>query len=470
MTQIKFGTDGWRAEMDTAFTFENVEILAQAFSDYVRDVQKSSGSPRVVIGYDFRRDSENFADHFARVLIANGIRVTLSDRAVPTPAVSRAVITDKYDFGIAVTASHNPAGYNGIKIKDADGSSADKSVTDAVEACIKKNPVRREPAGSADSCHQDLLTPYLKCLVEYLDLDVFQKRGFKVLMDSMHGVGERHIEAILRNSPLQIETLRPERDVKFGGVAPEPIPKNITGLMERMKTGSYDAGFVTDGDADRIAAVRPGGDFVTPGAVLSLILLHLAEDRGRKGDVVTTVSNTSLINRVARGLGLKIHETPVGFKYLVDVMRKHPVLIAGEESGGIAFENYMFERDGLLSALLVIQMMEYRGQTMTELLNDMERRFGKFRYARKDFKYPDELKIPFMEHVRKLETDSIEGTRVVGKNLKDGVKFLLENDAWLLFRMSGTEPLLRIYAESQDEGAPERLVAWGEKLAFSLTQ
>jgi phosphomannomutase len=474
LADIKFGTDGWRAIMGKEYTPENVERMAQAFCDYTNGVHRSSGKtnkPKVVVGYDFRKDSENFAALTASILIANGIETVLSDCAVPTPAVSRWVMDHKFDLGIAITASHNPGNYNGFKVKDANGSSAEPAITKGIEGCLDRSAVRKASPEEVKSSQKDLMTPYLDAVKKYLKLELFNRKPLNILVDSMHGMGESHIEQILAGTAVKVTTLRAKRDVTFGGTAPEPITKNFPETCEKMKSGKYDAAFITDGDSDRIGAARVGGIFVSPGTLLSLIMLHLAEDLKMHGDVVTTVSNTALIYRVAKQLGLTVHETPVGFKHIVDVMRKHDVLIAGEESGGLAFKNYMQERDGVLSALLIIQMMEHRQMTLEEILADVDKRFGKFLYSRRDLHYPEAAKAPFLKHLTDLSTADASkaiGIPCEGKNLADGVKFVMHKDAWLLFRMSGTEPLLRIYAESQVPGEAETLVSWGEKVAVSL--
>jgi phosphomannomutase len=469
MQPIKFGTDGWRALMATDFTFQNVERLTQAFADYM--TSRSAGKkPRVVIGYDFRENSDKFAETVARILIANGFEIVLSDQPIPTPAVSSEVIRGQYDAGVVLTASHNPGGYNGFKIKNRQGSSAELEITGGVEKLLDQNPVRKDTRADLNAVRKNILSGYFKHLKSYLNIKAFQNKKFRILIDSMHGVGANHIAEILKNTPIEVTTIRSERDIHFGGTAPEPIPKNFKQASELMKSGDFDACFVTDGDADRVGAIRPGGDFVSPGKLLSLIMMHMVEDLGKKGDVVTTVSNTAFIYKTARALGLKIHETPVGFKYVVDIMGKHNVLIAGEESGGIAFQGYMPERDGLLSSLLMIQMMEMRGQDFETILKKAEAKYGVFLYAREDSHYPEKFKKSLMRHLAEMEPKEIAGVPVAKKMTLDGVKFIFKNDAWLLFRMSGTEPLLRIYAESDTPGQAETLVAWGKELAFSRTQ
>lgn len=468
-TPIKFGTDGWRALMGKEYTTANVERLAQAIALYLIETHPKSGgpNPRVAVGYDYRNHSEDFAETVVRVLLANGIEPAFSDRPVPTPAVSRAVTDNGLNAGIAITASHNPGDYNGLKIKAPDGSSAEPGITRRVEELIDKSPVKKDARADLSACKKDILTPFLAGIRRYADIPSF-KKPFRVLVDSMHGVGARHLEELLKECAVKVTTVRGERDIHFGGVAPEPILKNIQVSAELMRRGDFDICVATDGDADRIGAIRPGGDFVSPGTLLSLIMLHLKEDLKKTGSVVTTVSNTSLIYRVARKLGLRVHETPVGFKYICEIMRREEVLIAGEESGGLAFHRYMLERDGLLSALLLIQMMEFRGQTFEEILRSVEKEFGKFYYVRCDMKYPEDKKPRLLATLKQTTPAAVLGMKLIGKKSDDGVKLLFEGDAWLLFRLSGTEPLLRIYAETTDLARAEALVEWGKGLAAGI--
>ena len=466
---IKFGTDGWRALMDTDFTMENVAKVAQAYADHLAEtVAGPKGrAPRIAIGYDFRKNSENFAARFAEVLVANGVEVLLSDRACPTPAVSFTIVQEKLDGGVVVTASHNPSGYNGIKLKTDFGGSAEKNITDAVERRLEKNPVR----GISSSVPKtvDLTRPYLDFLKSYLRLDVLRSAPYSILVDSMHGAGNGHIADILAGGSIRVQTIRGQRDVTFGGYAPEPIPKNLAPSIELMKKGGFDLGIATDGDADRIGALRPGGEFVSPGTLLSLIMLHMVEDLKRKGSVVTTVSNTVLIYKVARRLGLPVRETPIGFKYICDIMRRENVLIGGEESGGIGFQDYLYERDGLLSGLLVVEMMAMRKQSFEEILRSVEKEFGKLYYVRNDLTYPNDLKPKLFDLLRTRPPVSYDGHRIKNINSQDGMKFILDDDSWLLFRLSGTEPILRIYSEATSQSLAESLVKQGKDLAFNIS-
>ena len=467
---IKFGTDGWRAIMDTDFTMENVAIVAQAYGDYLNEtIQKTqSRSPKVVIGYDYRKNSENFAARAAEVLLANDVQVLLSNSACPTPAVSFTIVDGKYDGGMAITASHNPPGYNGVKLKSDYGGSAEKNITEAVEGFIGKNPVKTVPS-SVKAQVRDLNTAYLKNLKDYLKLDVIRGADFNILIDSMHGVGGTIIEDILKGGSMRVRTIRGNRDVTFGGYAPEPIPKNLVPSVQLMKKEPYDLAIATDGDADRVGAIRPGGEFVSPGTLLSLIMLHMVQDLKKTGSVVTTVSNTALIYKVARKLGLKVHETPIGFKYVCDLMRRENVLIGGEESGGIGFQNYLYERDGVLSGLLLMEMMAMRRQSFEEILLSVEKEFGKLYYTRSDLNYPNELKPKLFQHLKKDPPKVVGGHRVKDVKTDDGVKLVLDDDSWLLFRLSGTEPILRIYSEATTQALADSLVKQGKELAFGLS-
>lgn len=470
MTAIKFGTDGWRALMDREFTFENVERVAQAFADLVRQSPSKNDPARIVIGFDYRKDSERFARTVAEVLVGNGLQVTLSSQACPTPAVSFAIIDGAHDAGIILTASHNPPGYNGMKIKTDYGGSADKSITDAVEGLVGARPVRKGAFVDGNPRIEPLTDRYLPYLSRYVDLEKIRQAPYRVLVDSMHGVGARHIERLLAGGRIQVETIRAERDVTFGGVSPEPIARYLGPSIELMKTGRYDLAVVTDGDADRVGALRPGGDFVSPGVLLSLILLHFAQDLGRKGSVVTTVSNTALIYKVARKFGLTVHETPVGFKYVCEIMRRENVLIGGEESGGIGFQNYLYERDGMLSGLLVLEMMAMRGQSFQEILEQVEREFGRLYYLREDIDYPNELKPKLFESLRTDPPRRLAGQPVREAKTSDGYKFILGDDSWLLFRLSGTEPILRVYAEATSPELARALLDEGKERAFGLAR
>ena len=462
-TPIKFGTDGWRAFMDGDYSFENLERVAQAFADQLNSRKKNA---RVAVGYDTRQNSPQFAERVAEILHANNIEVVLATRPTPTPAVSYAVVSKKLDAGIVITASHNPAGYNGFKIKAEYGGSAEKSITDDVESRLDKTPVAKKALPA--SCKIDLVDPFLKNMSAYLKLDIVKQSPYRLLVDSMHGTGDHYVEKLLSGGKIQVQTLRGNPDVTFGGTPPEPIAKYLTPSIELMKKRQHDLCMITDGDADRVGALRPGGEFIPPGIILSLILLHFVQDLGRKGSVVTTISNTALIYKIAKKLGLKVHETPVGFKYVCEIMRREPVIIGGEESGGIGFQDYLFERDGMLSGLLLLQMMAMRKQTLEEILVGIEKEFGKLYYVRNDFNYSNEMKPRLFKYLAEKNPQSFAGHKVVRVNPADGMKYVFEDDSWLLFRLSGTEPILRVYSEATSQNLAETFVQEGRSLALSV--
>lgn len=446
--------------MGSEYNDHNLKRLTQAFCEHAIS-DKSRKSDLIIVGYDRRENSQEFAETVSKILLANKLQVILSDQACPTPAVSRAVLNHKAYAGIVITASHNPGEYNGFKIKDSIGASAAPETTRSIENLLDKSPLKISENADLKSVTQNILTPYLTSIKEYLRMDCFKDASFNVAVDSMHGIGSDFIAQILAGTPIKITTLRSVRDIHFGGNAPEPIAKNLTPLVEAMKSGDYDAGFATDGDADRIGIIRKGGEFVSPGTLLAMIAVHFVEDLGWKGDIVKTLSNTSLITDVANSLGLTLHETPVGFKHIVDIMKTNQVLIAGEESGGIAYYRYMFERDGVLSALLMLQMMAFRKKSLDQILDEFDAKYGKYLYMRTDKRFDAAAKDKILSGLKNLSPDSICDVKVSEKSLMDGVKFILADGSWLLFRMSGTEPLLRIYAESKKPGMAEALNRWG---------
>lgn len=457
--------------MDKEFTFENVGLVAQAFADYLlaeRKKKAKASRPKVAVGYDWRKNSENFAKAIAEVLVGNGIQVLLSDTACPTPAVSYAIVSEKCDSGIVVTASHNPPDYNGIKIKSDFGGSAEKTITDAIEALVGKSPVKKDPFGHGNPELQDLNRKHLDYTKKYLRLEAIKNSPYRALVDSMYGVGGRNIENLLSGGKVSVKTIRCDRDVTFGGSTPEPIPQYLGPSIELMKTGDFDLGIITDGDADRVGALAPGGVFISPGVILAIILIHFVEDLKKSGSVVTTVSNTALIYKVARKFGLKVHETPVGFKYVSEIMRREKVLIGGEESGGIGFPDYLFERDGVLSGLLLMEAMAMRKQNFAQILERLWKEFGRLYYVRRDLEYPNELKAKLFQTLAAHKPSDLAGHKVRSVNDKDGMKFVFEDDSWLLFRLSGTEPILRIYSEATSQELAEAFVHAGRDLAFDL--
>lgn len=472
MGEIKFGTDGWRAVISDDFTFDNVRLVAQAISDFLRDEYKKEKEIRAIVGYDPRFMSEKYAEIVAKNLVANGIDVTLTDRPSPTPAIAYAIKEKKLNGGVMITASHNPPYYNGIKYKAFYAGSADPGIIGKIEKRLHKSePKRISTAKFLKNKlfrYEDVCPAHLHFLSSYLDWKALKKRKFKILVDVMHGAADNFVEELLSKTEHEVVTIRSQRDVYFGGINPEPVAKNLKPLMEGVKKGKFDLGIATDGDVDRIGIVGPDGKLLSGHKVIALLLLHLLEDRKMTGEVVQTICGTVLIDNICEKYGLKMHETPVGFKYICDLMRSRDILIGGEEAGGIGFKNYIPERDGILSGLLVLEMMTHRNKPLPEILKEIEKQYGFFHYRRIDMRYPDKSKQKLMNTLKSDPPDKILNKKVARIRADDGVKIILEDKSWLLLRLSGTEPILRIYSEASTDKEALEILDVGKKIASSM--
>lgn len=469
MSKIKFGTDGWRAVISEDFTFANVKVVAQAVADYYNQKSKE---PKLSVGYDTRFLSDQYADTIAQVLAANGIKVILSNHSIPTPVLSYSIKNKKLNGGVMVTASHNPPKFNGIKIKAHYAGSADLAITQEVERRLNQNEVKiiskDEALKSGRLEIADLSPDYLKFARSYLNIPLFKKTKYRILHDVMHGTGNGYVNKILEGTPNKVTIFRGEANPLFGGINPEPIPINMQATVAEMKKRIHDLAIVTDGDADRIALVRPDGRIILPGEILCLILLHFIENKKWSGAVVKTISNTALINKIAEKYNLKLFETAVGFKYICQLMLKEDILIGGEESGGIGVKNYIPERDGMLLGLLVLELMAYRNKSIIKIMDEMEKEFGHFHYLREDVKYPLEKKERLIPYLKEHSITSLAKSPIKEIKDYDGIKFINERGNWLLFRFSGTEPILRIYAEANTQSQVKEILTTGKKLAFSF--
>jgi len=459
--EIKFGTDGWRGVISDNFTVKNVKKVAQAIADYYNQQAKAKNEAvKMAVGYDTRFMSEKYAQIASEILAKNGIDVILSDRAIPTPCLSFAVRKRKLTSGMMITASHNPGEYNGIKIKTATGGAAGIEVTQEVEKLLASQPDNQDTASLGKVEKLDLSRDYVKFLRGYIDFKKIKNAKFRILVDVMHGSGNGYIAEVLKGTKIKIEFARRERNPWFGGLRPEPVAENLKDTMRRMKEEKFDLCLVLDGDADRIAAVVPGGEFVSPQKILGLLALHLHEDRKMNGGVVKTIVGTNLMDNLSKKLGLKLYETPVGFKYISALMDTEDILVGGEEAGGMGFKNYIPERDGTLAGLLLLEMMVYRKKNMLKILNQMEKELGKYYYLRDDLKIAN----PGMDVTPFKEIKNILGRDVVGVKDYDGVKLILRNGDWLMFRGSGTEPIMRVYAESKSLSQAKGLLDYGRSL------
>jgi len=477
---IKFGTDGWRAVISDTFTFNNLRLVAQAIADYVRDEggggeADSSRELEVVVGYDTRFLSDRYATEVARVMAGNGIVAWLTRADAPTPAVSYSVVEKKAAAGIMITASHNPPRYNGVKLKSAYGGSASPQQALRVEHYLEEAEAQARGPNIMDyqrAVDQGLIRrfnpawAYYEHLGRLVDLDLISNGELRVVADAMYGSGRGSFAGLLARTRCHVHEIRNEMNPGFGGIHPEPIARYLNALVAAIQAHHADVGLATDGDADRIGAVDAQGNFVDPHHIFALALRYLVEKRGWTGTVVKTVSTTMMVDRLAARYGLPLEETPVGFNHIADHMLRGDVLIGGEESGGLSIKGHIPEGDGVLMGLLLLEILADAGVPLHELVADIQRVAGPAHYARTDLRlrYPVDKR----EMVARL-TDgapaSIGGVTVRRIDTLDGVKYRLADESWLLIRPSGTEPVLRVYAEAPTPEGVRALLDYGQAVA-----
>ncbi len=467
MANIKFGTDGWRAIIGEDFIPENIIQVIQAFADIYPRLPEA-GKP-VYIGYDRRSRSKESAELIAQVLIANGIETRLATQFCPTPCVSWHVKTEGGAAGIMVTASHNPPKWNGIKFKESYGGAASPAYTDPIEAKIKSNAEAGKKPMIAANLNSPLLkkfephAAYISHLKRFFDLKLIRDSKFKVLADPMYGAGSGFFQEFFEGD---VTEMHGEADPNFGGINPEPIVPHVNQAIEKMKNGGFDICVITDGDADRIGAIDEKGNYVTSHMIFSLILKHLVESRKWTGRVIKSITTTQMIDRLCRKYGLELTTTPVGFKHISPALNDPKVLMGGEESGGIGIPRHVCERDGLLCGVMLTELMAVRERSLSELIKEMQSDVGPTYYRRIDYHF-DQPTIAKARQNLKERTGSITelcGRKVKKLNLLDGYHFLMDDDSWLLMRPSGTEPLLRAYAEAQSPEDVEALLAEAKKI------
>lgn len=473
---IKFGTDGWRAVISDTFTFNNLRLVAQAIADMVLEGHLN-GEPAVVIGYDTRFLSDRYAADVARVMAANGITSWLTRADTPTPSISFSVVHKQANAGIVITASHNAPRYNGIKLKSAYGGSASPEQGRQVERFLERNQESMHGPNLIDfdaALRQDLIRKfdpawaYYEHLGTMVDLDVISKSELRVVADPMYGSGRGTLKEILSRSRCHVHEIRGEMNPGFGGIHPEPIARYLVALSAAIQNGLGSVGIATDGDADRIGAVDDRGQFVDPHRIFALVLRYLLEKREWRGAVVRSVSTTRMIDRLAERYDLPLIETPVGFNHIANHMINGDVLMGGEESGGMSIRGHIPEGDGVLMGLLLLEVLADSGATLSELVRDLLQDVGPAHYARSDLRLA--RPVAKAEMVRRLTEDApaaIGGVAVCDVATVDGVKYLMADDGWLLIRPSGTEPVLRVYAESPDPKMVESLLAYGAEVAQS---
>ncbi|HEV2424615.1 MAG TPA: phosphoglucomutase/phosphomannomutase family protein [Terriglobia bacterium] len=463
---IQFGTDGWRAEIGEGFTFDNVRRVAAAVADYVREEGDSSRG--LLVGYDMRFLSPDAAGVAAEAIAQRGVPVTLADRATPTPAVSYAVVERKSAGALIVTASHNPSRWNGIKFKAPYGGSALPSIMQRIEYHLNERGGAGAPGLRGHRAHRetaDLVAPYLARLKSIIDFKSIQRSGRRFVIDPMFGAARGLIAGLLDEAHIPFTEIHAEHNPLFPGLNPEPIEPHVGDLQRAVKDGAYDAGFATDGDADRVGAVDRDGSFIDSHKIFSILLLHLAEDLKLSGEVVKTFSTTDMIDRLAAKHRLPLTVTPIGFKYICELMLKRDVLIGGEESGGIATKGNPPERDGILNSLLLAEVMARRDRTLRELVNDLSGEFGPHVYSRTDLEASRPGMMRLLAHLRHHTFQKIAGRRIASTESLDGFKMLFKPSGWLLVRPSGTENLLRLYAEAPTRDEVDQLLGAAEALA-----
>lgn len=443
--EIKFGTDGWRALIARQYTFANLERVTQAYADFLK---QNSQTPFVVVGFDRRFMSENFAARAAEVLHGNGCRVALFAETMPTPLISWAVKDMQAAGGVVITASHNPPEFNGFKIKAPWGGSAAPETTAEVERLVDANPPRRAAINSDSGELAGSVETYRTQINSYFDLERLRSLDATVVVDPMHGSGGHWVESFLQGGRLKVETIRGTRDPLFGGVNPEPIDSNLGMLKERVSQTKALVGLATDGDADRVGAVDEHGRTMTMHDVVPLVLLHLARNRRMRGGVVRTFSQSVLLKRIAAAHNLKLYETAIGFKYIADLMLKEDILIGAEESGGIGVKNHIPERDGILNSLLFLEAVVATGKAPSEMLRELHREFGEFHFGRRDQQLEVATGQSLVAALAAKPPAKVADDKVIAVETTDGTKLLFADESWLLFRQSGTEPMLRIYAEA----------------------
>ena len=469
MSKIKFGTDGWRAVMAEDFTFGNVEFVVQGVCEYLID--KGIAEDGLVIGYDTRFFSDRFAMRAAMVCNANGIKVYLTDKDCPTPVTAFSILDKSTAGALMFTASHNPPEYNGIKYIPDDAAPALPEVTKQIESKVKKiveegtvkklNKEEFEKAGL--TVIFDPMDPYMNQIKKILDLNVIKKSNLKIIYDPLYATGRNYVPPLL--SPItDFEMIHGAPDPYFGGIMPEPKGDLLTDLIDRViKTGAH-LGLANDGDSDRFGIIDSDGTFINPNQVMVLLYMHLVKNRQLKGSVARTVATTHLLDRIAESYGFKNVETPVGFKYIGHELQKEGVILGGEESGGLSIEGHIPEKDGILALALMAEIRAVEGKPLTALLEEIYKKYGAVYNKRLDIHCTEELKQSFFKDIKKESPEKIGNMKIEHKVTIDGVKFYLEDGSWILFRPSGTEPLVRIYLEALSKEQLETLSDDARKL------
>jgi phosphomannomutase len=471
---IKFGTDGWRAVIAEDFTFANVARATQATADYWKSEvgnQKSEVFGRdlkVVIGFDRRFFSDRFARTAAGIFAGNDFQVVLTPEPTPTPSVSFAVKAQRAVGGVMITASHNPPIFNGFKLKSSYGGSSDPETCQTVEKFVDRNPIRSRGFDEAIRSKQisihDVRPAHFAALKKLVDFKLIAKSKLRFAHDALFGVGAGCFERLLAGTTCKVTTLNAEHDVLFGGINPEPIDKNYARSQKCLRRHPHDICLVTDGDADRVGGMDGRGNALTTHQIICLLLHHLVVNRKGRGRVVKALTTTSMVDKMCAAYGLPLVETGVGFKYICAEMLKGDVLLGAEESGGIGFPGHIPERDGIAAGLMLLELLATERVSVNKILAKLEKQFGPHCYGRIDTHFPLEKRAALMNLLKENPPAKLLHSPLAGMKTFDGVKFVAEDSSWLMLRGSGTEPILRIYAEAKSDTDVERLLKCGVKL------
>ena len=466
MGAIQFGTDGWRAIIAEDFTFSNLDRVAQATADYWQaNPVPGVHNDRAVVGYDRRFLSPEFAARVAEVLAGNGFTVTLTDRPTPTPSVSFEVKRQKAIGGVMLTASHNPAAFNGFKLKAWYGGSAEPAICKAVEGLLDRNPVRSTPLPQAVQSRlisvRDIRGAHYAALKKLVDFPLIAASGLKFAHEALHGVGAGCFDELLAGTTCRVTTLNAEHNPGFAGINPEPIARNYIRSIPFLQKHPHDLCLVTDGDADRVGGLMGNGAPLTTHQIICLLLRHYVKNRGMTGKVVKALTTTSMVDHMCAQLGLELIETGVGFKYIASEILKGGVLLGFEESGGIGFPGHIPERDGIAAGLVLLEMLAMERKPLKVLLRELEKDFGPHRYARIDTTFPLEKRSALMSFCSEHPPARLLKSKLATVKAYDGVKFIAQDGSWLMLRGSGTEPILRIYAEAKTDEDAQALLRQG---------
>ncbi|MEP6705154.1 MAG: phosphoglucomutase/phosphomannomutase family protein [Acidobacteriota bacterium] len=457
---IRFGTSGWRAVIAEEFTFTNVKRVTEAVCSYLTTDRSASGQT-VIIGCDSRFMGEKFSSVAAEIAAAKGFNVLLCTGQTPTPAISYSIRERQASGGLNFTASHNPPEYQGIKFSTSDGAPALPEVTQQIEAAIGRDASAPDSAGGSIEAY-DARPGYLNDLRAKIDFDAISRARGKFAYDALWGTGRGYLDKILREAGCDVETLHDWHDVNFGGRSPEPGEDHVDELREVVKTKSLTLGIATDGDADRFGIIDSDGSFITPNQLIAILTDYLAESRGWTNGVARSVATSHLVDRVAKERNLKLYETPVGFKFIGELINKDEIILGGEESAGLSIRGHYPEKDGILACLLAIEAVTVRKASLNSQLDDLYRRFGKLESGRIGVKLDENVSARLKDRLAQEPTE-IAGRKIEKINRIDGVKFLFAGNSWMLMRPSGTEPMVRIYAESEDKRDLEELLEAGRR-------